>query len=105
VETDPTRMCELLVGLPDVRILGVHGRAGDVLRIYIESRGERPGCSHCGVLAQLKDRSAVELVDLCRRSRYPAAQRSTNPSPGPWDCVYSMAAPGARRDGLRSSAI
>jgi len=58
------RMCELLVGLPDVRILGVHGKANDVLRIYVESRGERPGCTNCGVLAQLKDRSAVELVDL-----------------------------------------
>jgi transposase len=57
-------MCELLVGLPDVSILGVHGKAGDVLRIYIESRSERPGCSNCGVLAHVKDRSAVELVDL-----------------------------------------
>jgi transposase len=64
VETDPTRMCEVLVGLPDVRILGVHGKAGDVLRIYIESSSERPGCANCGVLAQMKDRSAVELVDL-----------------------------------------
>jgi transposase len=57
-------MCELLVGLPDVRILGVHGRANDVLRIYVESKGGRPGCTNCGVAAQLKDRSAVELVDL-----------------------------------------
>lgn len=64
METDPTRMCELLVGLPDVRSLGVHGRANDVLRIYVESKGERPGCTNCGVLAQLKDRAAVELVDL-----------------------------------------
>ena len=57
-------MCELLVGLPDVSILGVDDKAGELLRIYIESSGERPGCSHCGVLAQVKDRSAVELVDL-----------------------------------------
>ena len=57
-------MCELLVGLPDVRILGVHGRANDVLRIYVESKNGRPGCSNCRVLVQLKDRSAVELVDL-----------------------------------------
>jgi transposase len=58
------RMCELLVGLPDVRILGVHGRASEALRIHIESSGERPGYSNCGVLTQMKDRSAVELVDL-----------------------------------------
>ena len=31
------RMCELLVGLPDVRILGVHGKANDVLRIYVSA--------------------------------------------------------------------
>ena len=42
----------------------MHGRANDVLRIYVESKGERPGCTNCGVLAQLKDRAAVELVDL-----------------------------------------
>jgi hypothetical protein len=64
VETDPTRMCELLVGLPDVNILGVDDGVEGFLCIYIESSTERPECSHCGVLAQMKDRSAVELVDL-----------------------------------------
>jgi transposase len=64
VETDPTRMCELLVGLPEVSILGVDDEVEGFLCIYIESSAERPGCAHCGVLAQVKDRSAVELVDL-----------------------------------------
>jgi transposase len=64
VETDPTRMCELLVGLPDVNVLGVDDEVNGFLCIYIESSAERPGCSHCGVLAQMKDRTAVELVDL-----------------------------------------
>jgi hypothetical protein len=45
VETDPTRMCELLVGLPDVHILGVDDQVNGFLCIYIESRRERPGCA------------------------------------------------------------
>jgi transposase len=57
-------MCELLVGLPDVNILGVDDQVNGFVCIYIESSAERPGCAHCGVMAQVKDRSAVELVDL-----------------------------------------
>jgi hypothetical protein len=34
----------------------------------------------------------VAIFGICRRSRYPAAQRSTNPPPGSGDSVYSMAA-------------
>jgi transposase len=57
-------MCELLVGLPEVNVLGVDDGVEGFLCIYIESSAERPGCARCGVLAQMKDRSAVELVDL-----------------------------------------
>lgn len=64
METDPTRMCELLVGLPDVTVLGVDDEVNGFVCIYIESSTGRPGCPHCGVLAQMKDRTAVELVDL-----------------------------------------
>jgi alkylation response protein AidB-like acyl-CoA dehydrogenase len=42
-------MCELLVGLPDVHILGVDDEVNGFLCIYIESSAERPGCAHCGV--------------------------------------------------------
>jgi transposase len=52
------------VGLPEVHILGVDDEVNGFLCIYIESRAQRPGCAHCGVLAQIKDRTAVELVDL-----------------------------------------
>jgi hypothetical protein len=38
-------MCELLVGLPDVHILGVDDQVNGFLCIYIESRRERPGCA------------------------------------------------------------
>ena len=47
METDPTRMCELLVGLPDVHILGVDDQVNGFLCIYIESRAQRPGCARC----------------------------------------------------------
>ncbi len=62
--TDPTRMCELLVGLPDVTVLGIDDEVGFPLSIHVETRARRPGCSQCGVLARVKDRPVVALVDL-----------------------------------------
>jgi len=64
VESDPTRMCELLVGLPAVNVLGIDDVVGEPLRVHIECRSDRPGCAGCGVFAQLKDRPVVELIDL-----------------------------------------
>ncbi len=40
-------MCELLVGLPDVNVIGV-GDWPDYLRIAITTRAERPVCPGCG---------------------------------------------------------
>jgi transposase len=57
-------MCELLVGLPEVNVLGVEDVAGEPLRVHIEVRSGRPGCTGCGVFAHVKDRPVVELVDL-----------------------------------------
>ena len=65
METDPIRVCELLVGLPDVNVVGVDGPgAGESLRLHIESRGPRPACEECGASAEVKDRPQVELADL-----------------------------------------
>jgi len=64
VESDPTRMCELLVGLPEVNVLGIDDVVGEPLRVHIEVRTGRPGCAGCGVFAHVKDRPVVELVDL-----------------------------------------
>ena len=61
--TDPMRMCELLVGLPDVNVIGV----GDwplFLRIAIATRAGRPSCPACGGRVWAHDRIEVELVDL-----------------------------------------
>ena len=67
--TDPTRMCELLVGLPEVTVLGLEDEVGAPLSIHVETRARRPGCSECGVLARVKDRPVVTLVDLAAFGR------------------------------------
>jgi transposase len=64
VITDPRRVCRIIVGLPDVNVLGVVDVAGDPLRITIEQSGDRPSCVGCGAGAVVKDRDVVELVDL-----------------------------------------
>jgi transposase len=64
VESDATRMCELLVGLPDVNVLGIEDVSSEPLVIVIESRGERAPCLGCGGAVVVKDRPVVELVDL-----------------------------------------
>ena len=69
VIVDPTRVCELLVGLPDVNVLGVVDVADGPLRVHVESRGERPACGECGGAANVKDRVDVELVDLAAFGR------------------------------------
>ncbi len=57
-------MCELLVGLPAVRVLGVVDEPDGALFVHIETTGERPNCPGCGVRATVKDRDVVVLVDL-----------------------------------------
>ncbi len=63
MSSDPTRMCELLVGLPDVNVLEVT-ETDDALRVKIETRGDRPTCRDCGGLVKVKDRDEVEYADL-----------------------------------------
>jgi transposase len=69
VEVDPTRVCELLVGLPDVNVLGVIDAAGMPVRVVIETRGPRPACTRCAGAVLIKDRPEVELVDLAAFGR------------------------------------
>ena len=58
MEVDPTRMCELLVGLPAVNVLGVDDERTDVVVVHIESRASRPGCPSCGTPAWVKGPAA-----------------------------------------------
>ena len=55
-------MCALLVGLPDVNVIGV-GDWPNWLRVVIETPGERPGCA-CGGVVHRHGIRQVELVDL-----------------------------------------
>jgi transposase len=64
VETDATRMCALLVGLPDVNVLAVEDQPSQRLRVHAETTAVRVGCSACGSSARVKDRPVVALVDL-----------------------------------------
>lgn len=69
--TDPTRMCELGVGLPDVNVIGV-GEWPLYHRIVITTRGERPVCGGCGGGVHRHGIDEVELCDLAccgRRTR------------------------------------
>jgi hypothetical protein len=61
---DPTRVCELLVGLGDVTVLGATDTVGEPVRIHIENRGPRPACPRCGWVVWVTDQRPVELVDL-----------------------------------------
>ena len=61
---NPTRACELLVGLSAVNILDVTELLPGRLGVTIESMLETPVCPGCGERAWVKDRSVVELADL-----------------------------------------
>ena len=64
MECDPTRVCELLVGLGDVEVLGVEDAAGEPLRVHIRRRAPRPDCDGCGGPLWSDGERPVELVDL-----------------------------------------
>ena len=64
MEVDPTRVCELSVGLGDVEVLGVDDEAGEPLRVHVRRRAPRPGCVGCGGLLWSDGERSVALVDL-----------------------------------------
>ena len=59
MERDAIRMCELLVGLPEVHVLGVD--KGQPLLIEVETTERIVGCALCGSIAVGKGRRVVEL--------------------------------------------
>jgi transposase len=61
--------CLSLVGLADVVILDVEDVAGAPLRVHVELTRSAQGCPMCGVVAHVKDRRRVELVDLSMAGR------------------------------------
>ena len=61
---DPTRVCELLVGLGDVTVLGAVDEPDGPVIVHVETRADRPSCPGCGGSVWAKDQRPVELVDL-----------------------------------------
>jgi transposase len=57
-------MCALLVGLPNVIVLGIDDEDAAALRVHVETVFDRPVCAACGTAVRVKDRPVVELVDL-----------------------------------------
>jgi transposase len=95
-------MCALLVGLPEVTVLGVEDRGGEPLRVLVEMSQPRPLCPSCSAPAQVKDRRLVELVDLpvfgrparllWRKHRWMCARSSC--ATGSWTAInVAIAAP------------
>ena len=65
MEADPTRMCEKLVGLGDVDLVGINDSGeGAPLEVVIRSRKPRPSCEACGGPVWSKGERSVVLVDL-----------------------------------------
>jgi transposase len=58
--------CDLLVGLPQLHVVGVAEGAdgGGVLRVWVESAPGPMGCPACGVIAYSHGRREVRLVDV-----------------------------------------
>ncbi|MEZ5258207.1 MAG: ISL3 family transposase [Ilumatobacteraceae bacterium] len=64
MEQNATRMCELLVGLPDITVLGIVDAPDQPLEVHVECRDLDRRCVECGTSGRIKDRDSVELVDL-----------------------------------------
>ena len=64
MEDNPTRVCELIVGLGDVEVRGVEDPPGGPLVVHIGCRGARPTCGGCGGAVWSKGSEPVGLVDL-----------------------------------------
>jgi transposase len=69
VIVDPIRVCELLVGLGDVTVLGAVDGPGGPVKVHVETCGDRPACPGCAGAVWAKDQRPVELVDLAAFGR------------------------------------
>ena len=99
MEMDPSRMCELLVGLPAVRVLGIDDDPGGLLAVHVETIADRPSCAGCGGPATLKDWDVVTPIDL------PCFGRGTRlvSHKDRWCCVNRPVRWGRGRDRTRQS--
>ena len=64
MESDPTLMCELLVGLGEVDVVGKSDDGRGPLWVTVRSRSSRPVCQSCDGPVWSKGDRPVRLVDL-----------------------------------------
>ena len=64
MESDPTLMCELLVGLGEVDVVGINDDGRGLLWVTVRSRSSRPVCAGCAGPVWSKGDRPVRLVDL-----------------------------------------
>ncbi len=64
METNPIAMCELLVGLGDVDVVGIEDVDDAPLAVHVRTRTARPSCPGCDGGVWAKDDAEVELADL-----------------------------------------
>ena len=82
MECDPTRVCELLVGLGDVEVLGVDDDAGGPLRVHIRRRAPRPDCERCGG-PLWSDRSLAGVLRFGRSGAAPSGDHRVDLASAP----------------------
>lgn len=58
---DPTRVCELLVGLGAVTVLGAVDEPDRPVVVHVETKAERPECPGCAGAVWCKDQRPVEM--------------------------------------------
>jgi transposase len=63
VTSDPTEICEALVGLKDIQVLE-YRRTSAIAELVIEQVVENVRCPTCNAVAHVKDRPIVTYVDL-----------------------------------------
>jgi len=68
VSSDPTRTCEILVGLGDVTVLSVE-EDGTAVTLNVETRATVAGGPSRGVIASSKGRRPVSLANCCQGLR------------------------------------
>ena len=84
-----------------MNVLGVVNEVGEMLRVHVETRVARTGCGRSGVVARVKERPVVELVDL------PCFGPSTRPvwHKRRWSCLEETCSTGSwTEDNVRIGA-
>ena len=64
METDATRICELMLNLRDMTIIAFDDSDSTVARLHVQSKPKRSFGRHCGMQANVKDRPVLRINDF-----------------------------------------